>query len=73
MRVQKRTALLAVGLGLGGVSGFLGSLIQDRAHWGATTGDLHLSLSGERLLVTAESKGAIHGTQARTADSGQSL
>ncbi len=71
MRVRGRAAaLVAVGLGLGGVGGFLGGLWQDRSHGGAGWVSPRLSLSEDRSLLTAEPKGVVHGTQARTAHAG---
>jgi hypothetical protein len=70
MRVRKATALLVMGLGLGGVGGFVGGLVQDLARRKAGPGEGTLwwdeDAAGPR---SAESRGVVHGTQTRTAHS----
>jgi hypothetical protein len=72
MRVRRRTAMLtAIGLGVGGVAGFMGELIRDRSHRGASAAwaGLRWTEDVESPPVTAEPKGVVHGTQAGTAHS----
>ncbi|MEZ0094193.1 hypothetical protein ABH925_005385 [Streptacidiphilus sp. EB129] len=84
MRVRSWTVLVIAGLGVGGLGGFLGGLIHDCSRRNAelplsglswskdtevTTAEVK---STEKMIaekMTAESRGSVHGTQARTADS----